>query len=117
MSLWCGFGACWARRWPPRTAVSLRRNENDGSWHTLDPDEVLRHLGSSATTGLSVEQVRERVAQHGRSILPTIEVRGGLEILLDQGPRPAGGQRRRSVLSLATGGVLDAAAILSRDRG
>ncbi|KAM0274957.1 hypothetical protein ACHAQH_007687 [Verticillium albo-atrum] len=36
-------------------------------WHTLSPDEVLRHLSSSRAEGLSPDQVTRRMAHYGKN--------------------------------------------------
>lgn len=53
-------------------------------WHTLDHDQTLSKLESNATTGLSAENVRDRLEQFGPNELIDSETRGPLLILWEQ---------------------------------
>lgn len=53
-------------------------------WHTLRCDQTLSKLESDVTTGLSVEQVRDRQEQLGPNELIDSETRGPLLILWEQ---------------------------------
>ncbi|MFT5326859.1 MAG: Ca2+-transporting ATPase, partial [Planctomycetaceae bacterium] len=53
-------------------------------WHTLDHDQTLSKLESNAPTGLSAENVRDRLEQFGPNELIDSETRGPLLILWEQ---------------------------------
>ncbi|MEO6210999.1 MAG: cation-translocating P-type ATPase [Gemmatimonadaceae bacterium] len=54
------------------------------SWHTLEVQRVLDMLASSADQGLSADEVRTRIAQHGPNVLAEGRKRGPMRILLAQ---------------------------------
>jgi Ca2+-transporting ATPase len=83
-------------------------------WHCLSADEVAAKLGSSPHTGLTEEAASQRLEQVGKNSLPRPSARSGLSILVDQfAGAPVAMLGVASVVSLATGAVLEAAAILS----
>ncbi|HEY9296683.1 MAG TPA: cation-transporting P-type ATPase, partial [Phormidium sp.] len=54
------------------------------AWHTLEVDKSLRLLDSDRQTGLTSEQVKERLQKYGPNELEETAGRGTWEILLDQ---------------------------------
>ena len=54
-----------------------------GMWHGLDTDEVLRDLESSAD-GLTTEEAKKRLAEHGQNVIPEKQQRTLLSIMLGQ---------------------------------
>lgn len=54
------------------------------AWHTLDIEKTLSQLGSDPETGLTSQQVEERLQQYGSNELEETAGRSSWEILLDQ---------------------------------
>ncbi len=54
------------------------------SWHTLDAQKTLLELGSNPETGLTSQQVTERLEQYGSNELEETAGRSAWEILIDQ---------------------------------
>lgn len=54
------------------------------SWHTLDAQKTLLELGSNSETGLTSQQVAERLQQYGSNELEEAAGRSSWEILVDQ---------------------------------
>ena len=80
-------------------------------WHTLDADGVLAALNSTPA-GLTSATAGGRLRQHGANVLAKIERRSRAEMLLDQfRTLPVALLAGTAILSLATGGVLDAAIV------
>ena len=52
-------------------------------WHSVESDEVLQHLESSAT-GLTSSEAKKRLAEHGPNAIPEKQQRSLLAILLGQ---------------------------------
>lgn len=65
-----------------KTASAAR--EVGEAWHTLDVGKSLRVLDSDRQTGLTKEQVKERLQKYGPNELEETAGRGTWEILLDQ---------------------------------
>jgi Ca2+-transporting ATPase len=82
-------------------------------WHSLEADRVAADLGSSAQTGLTETEARRRLAQGGPNLLPLPKARSRLDMLLGQfASLPVGLLAAAAAVSVATGGILEAAAIL-----
>src|SRR5262249_37758434 len=82
------------------------------AWHALSARAVLAALESDAA-GLSGAAARERLAAHGDNALPGIRGRSRLAMLLEQFENlPTVLLAGAALVSLATGGVIDAAVIL-----
>ena len=93
--------------------VPIRRRSGEHDWHALGAKEVLALL-ESRRHGLSKDIARERLASHGRNSLPALSGRPRLAMLLEQFESlPVLLLAGAAALSMATGGVLDAAVILS----
>lgn len=58
--------------------------ETGEAWHTLEIEKSLRVLDSDRNTGLTSEQVKERLQKYGTNELEETGGRGSWEILLDQ---------------------------------
>jgi P-type Ca2+ transporter type 2C len=81
-------------------------------WHTMDPDLVMAAVGARPS-GLSEAEVRTRLAESGANAIPPVHGRTQLEILLGQFQSvPIALLAVGALLSVATGGFLDAAIIL-----
>ncbi|KAK0720249.1 Na+/H+/K+ antiporter P-type ATPase [Lasiosphaeris hirsuta] len=52
--------------WPPRNVMHSCYLA-DLEWHTVSVDEVVRRLSTSLQQGLSQDQVKRRIAEHGRN--------------------------------------------------
>jgi Ca2+-transporting ATPase len=97
----------------PQPEVQRSGAPGEPSWHLLDSRATLERLGTSATDGLTAEEVERRLAKHGANALPTLRSRSGLTILAEQFQSlPVALLGVSAVISLATGGALDAAAIV-----
>jgi Ca2+-transporting ATPase len=106
----------WSRR------LNNGNNENNGqpiparhpedAWHLMETGAALATLQSSAATGLSEREARERLRKDGPNSLPETERRSGLSIVLDQvSSWPVGLLAVAAGISVATGGIADAIAI------
>jgi Ca2+-transporting ATPase len=84
------------------------------AWHAEPPETAVRALETSASIGLDEESARARLARYGANALPRQAGRHDLAILLDQlRSLPMGLLAGSAVISLATGGLADAVAILA----
>jgi P-type Ca2+ transporter type 2C len=82
------------------------------AWHTMDADAAIAAVGSSRS-GLSDAEARRRLADSGANAIPPINGRTQLEILVGQfNSLPIALLGAGALLSIATGGLLDAAIIL-----
>jgi Ca2+-transporting ATPase len=82
-------------------------------WHALDADDVLARLETSPRDGLSAAQVEASEARHGRNLTPRATPRSSLDILKSQFDSfPVLLLVGSAALSVVTGGLADAAAIL-----
>ncbi len=83
-------------------------------WHVTDGAEVADRLGTSASKGLSVEEAGRRLARGGANVMPSLRQRSQLSILLGQFEGlPVALLAGAALVSLATGGLLEAAAIMA----
>ena len=82
------------------------------SWHAMDADNVIGAV-SSHPSGLSDAEAKRRLAETGANAIAPISGRTQFEILLSQfRSLPIALLAGGAVLSIATGGLLDAAIIL-----
>lgn len=82
------------------------------AWHAMPPGSVLAILRVDPARGLSPTEAAERLARFGPNELPRAEPRSALAIFLDQlASVPVALLGASAAVSLATGGVADAAAI------
>ncbi|MCB2186047.1 MAG: cation-transporting P-type ATPase [Deltaproteobacteria bacterium] len=82
-------------------------------WHTLSQEEVVTRLLSDPAAGLAQGEAAERRKRQGPNLPPEIAPRSRWEILRGQfNSLPVALLGGAAVLSLATGGLLDAAIIL-----
>ena len=83
------------------------------SWHAMDADDVIGAV-KSHSSGLSEAEAKRRLAETGANAIAPISGRTQLEILLSQfHSLPIALLAAGAVLSIATGGLLDAAIILA----
>jgi Ca2+-transporting ATPase len=82
-------------------------------WHSIDAEKVLATLDSRAS-GLTSAAANARLRRHGANLLTKIARRTGSEILLDQfGTLPVALLAGTALISLMTGGLMDAAIVLA----
>lgn len=87
--------------------------DEEALWHALDADEAAARFGVDPSRGLSEFDVRGRRQRHGANVLPRPEPRSRLELVVEQlSSLPVALLAGSAVLSLATGGLADALAIL-----
>jgi P-type Ca2+ transporter type 2C len=70
----------------PVTSSSRSNSLSDltSLWHTLDAQKTLQELGSNPETGLTSQQVEERLQQYGSNEIEEAASRSTWEILIDQ---------------------------------
>jgi Ca2+-transporting ATPase len=98
---------------PPRPELVVNVDADIPPWHTVSATKVLRELGSSKRAGLSTHEASERLAKFGPNALPVTKPRSELDMFTEQFMSlPVGMLGVSAVVSILTGGVLDAAAIV-----
>jgi Ca2+-transporting ATPase len=96
------------------TAVAVERTSERVAWHTLELGEVCLELEVEQPTGLTTSAAELRLQSFGTNTLPAPPRRSELEILLGQlTSTPVIMLGASALLSVATGGVADAVAILA----
>ena len=99
-----------AARGPARSPSILTEGP---PWHSIDAEKVLATLDSRAS-GLTSAAANARLRRHGANLLTKIARRTGSEILLDQfGTLPVALLAGTALISLMTGGLMDAAIVLA----
>src|SRR3979490_964411 len=99
-----------AARGPARSPSILTEGP---PWHSIDAEKVLVTLDSRAS-GLTSAAANARLPRHGANLLTKIARRTGSEILLDQfGTLPVALLAGTALISLMTGGLMDAAIVLA----
>lgn len=94
---------------PAGTSIELAEQD----WHALPGEEVLRRL-HTGSDGLNTEEIARRLQQLGRNVLPTKPPRSLFALFVDQlNSVPVMLLLGSSVLSLLTGGLVDAAVIFA----
>ncbi|MDR4506906.1 MAG: cation-transporting P-type ATPase [Candidatus Brocadiaceae bacterium] len=83
------------------------------SWHLMDADPVIAAWKTSGASGLSIERAQENLKRYGPNALPECASRSGFKIFLDQlKSLPVALLCGAAALSLFTGGIVDAVAIM-----
>ncbi len=83
-------------------------------WHKLSASEVLKLLKTDPIKGLSSSEAERRLKHYGPNILPEEAARSSYQIFLDQFLTiPVGLLTAAAGLSLLTGGLVDAIAIMT----
>jgi Ca2+-transporting ATPase len=100
----------------PRTlsaaAASAAPLDSTCSWHSASIEQIVHRLGAQPTDGLSADEVGRRLSLYGRNVLKRTEPRSIAAILGDQlTSLPIALLGASALLSLATGGLADAAVI------
>jgi Ca2+-transporting ATPase len=98
---------------PSPTAAPPRDRDAELAWHALDPAEAARRLGADLERGLDDVEVARRLARFGPNALAETRPRSPWMILIDQFRSLVVGLLvAATVVSLATGEILEAMAIL-----
>jgi P-type Ca2+ transporter type 2C len=93
--------------------IDLAPSPDHPPWHAMPAHAVVEELDADARSGLTAAEAQSRLAAVGPNSLPVPEPRSGLTILLDQlSSLPVLLLGGAAVASIASGGLLDAAAIL-----
>jgi Ca2+-transporting ATPase len=94
--------------------IDLAPSPDHPPWHSMPAGAVVETVGTDALTGLSTVEAERRLAAVGPNRLPVPEPRSGLAIALDQlSSLPVLLLAGAAAASVATGGVLDAVAIVA----
>ncbi len=105
-----------------RRSASRRRataGANNGgrsapAWHTMTAEKVLAAVEASRHGGLSADEAARRLKRHGANALPEPEAASQMEMLVGQfASLPVALLGVSAVISVATGGVADAVAIVA----
>jgi Ca2+-transporting ATPase len=97
-----------------RRPVASLAATNGLAWHTLSAARVIRSLNGAPDVGLSSEEAERRLVVFGPNRLPARRPKSVLEIVWEQiGSLPVALLGGAALASLATGGLLDGAAILA----
>jgi Ca2+-transporting ATPase len=97
----------------PANGVAARASDVP-DWHGLALADVLARLGSDVDQGLTAEEARQRLRHFGHNLMPREEPPSSLRLLARQfRGLPVLMLAGSSAVSLATGGVADAAATLA----
>ncbi|MEJ2386892.1 MAG: cation-transporting P-type ATPase [Chromatiaceae bacterium] len=95
-----------------KPVAGTRPQRETTAWHALGVTEVVARLQSSADAGLAPDIARARLRTHGPNALAQTEGRSDIAIFLGQlVSLPVGLLGISAAISVATGGLLDAAAI------
>jgi Ca2+-transporting ATPase len=100
---------------PPSPCLPLSSSPSLSSqaWHLQDADAILAGLNSSIASGLTTQIAREKLQKYGLNLLSESPPRSGLSILLDYFKSvPVALLTGAAMLSLATGGIVDAGVIM-----
>lgn len=84
------------------------------TWHLMEAEAAIARWQTSATVGLSEQLVRLRREQYGSNLMPQAAPRSKISILIEQFKSlPVGLLSVAAGLSIVTGGLADAAVIMS----
>ncbi len=94
------------------TPVNHSLSKQSSDWHTLSLEQIASRTQSSLRTGLQSKFITRQRSQYGSNHLPSYEQRSDLSILLNQFQNlPVALLIGSAALTLATGGLVDAAVI------
>jgi Ca2+-transporting ATPase len=103
----------WARA-GESTGLTLPPSTDGTAWHTRGASEVIQALNGSPAVGLSRDEAERRLLASGPNRLPAPQPKSAFEIIQAQiGSLPMLLLGGAAVFSIATGGVVDGAAILA----
>jgi Ca2+-transporting ATPase len=104
---------CASERGVAEAENAAGAQQDSSAWHVLDTSSVLARCETSARFGLSQADADERLKAVGPNRLPETAERSAMEILLSQvNSMPVALLTAAAALSLATGGIADALAIM-----
>lgn len=94
--------------------ISPRDAHGAPNWHARPAHAVAAALGTSGTEGLTAAAAHQRLAEYGANALPAPSSRSDLSVFLGQFQTlPVGLLIAAGAFSVATGGLVEAAAILA----
>ena len=97
-----------------RQDEKIKTAESEIPWHTMSIEQIADGFEVSLSAGPSSVQVEQLISQYGANILEKIKRRSDAEILVNQFVSlPVGLLGVSAVVSVMTGGIIDAFAILS----
>lgn len=92
----------------------VAKNYQESKWHLMPIEDVLRTFNSIKNFGLSLEVYEENLKKYGTNSLPEPVMRTRLEIFLEQFKSlPVLLLGAASIISIFTGGLIDAVVILT----
>ncbi len=95
-------------------ANSLHSNGDEQFWHAAKAADAATRLGTSLSCGLSSEEAGRRLASGGANVITSLAQRSELSILLGQFQSlPVALLAVAAVVSVATGGMFEAGAIMA----
>jgi Ca2+-transporting ATPase len=95
-------------------ALEVDDDPSPHKWHTIDAKQAANALGTCERRGLSRKEAEQRLLEGGANSIPSLNSRSDWSILVDQFQGlPVALLAGAAVLSLATGGLLEAGAILA----
>ena len=96
-----------------RLVARSQKQVGSESWHLREAVDTIMALDTSITFGLSGFEAKRRFKKYGPNVLPEALSRSGFKIFLDQFRSfPVGMLAVAAGISLLTGGILDAVAIM-----
>ncbi|MBD2446204.1 cation-translocating P-type ATPase [Nostoc sp. FACHB-152] len=96
-----------------KLAVTNSQQQTQENWYLLSADKVIHKLDTSQTLGLSSELAAANLDKYGLNVLSQTQTRSNLSIIIEQFKSlPVALLGVAAVVSLFTGGVIDAAVIL-----
>lgn len=102
------------RQQPQQHAATLNPFHSDMTWHATSAEKAVDVIGVDLAFGLRFDEATARLEKYGRNELPTIAKRSAIAMLLEQFlTLPVGMLAASAVVSVATGGLVDAAIIMS----
>ncbi|MEA3547555.1 MAG: HAD-IC family P-type ATPase [Thermodesulfobacteriota bacterium] len=97
---------------PSPTFPAVLQADSEEDWHATEAVDVLKSF-SSVSTGLTEEEAARRLEKYGRNALPDPAPRSGLAMFIEQFQTiPVALLSAAAGISVLTGGVVDAAAIM-----
>ncbi|MDV6343195.1 HAD-IC family P-type ATPase [Nitrosomonas sp. Is37] len=98
---------------PQDTSASPRVSQDNIDWHILDTNQILEKFHVDAQQGLDKNSVQRMLQLYGLNQLPKIARRSPISMFLEQLlTLPVGLLAASALVSLATGGILDAGIIM-----
>ena len=95
-------------------STSLNQFHGDMTWHATSTEKAIDIIGANLAHGLRFDEATARLEKYGRNELPTIARRSEIAMLLEQFlTLPVGMLAASAVVSVVTGGLVDAAIIMS----